>query len=341
MDLHLGLQTLVSILTVLAVLTLVTVAFQIVEDLDTNQSFLSVALVVLRDVPFSLYNLVPFCIFLGSLIGIGNLNATAELTIYRIAGASPLRIFLPIAIVAMTLTIAAIGLVEWVSNQQADSSQTNKAAPTQVRDIWLRTSDSILFIERANQDGDLADIVRLEKRTDGRSAISTAQHGSYSWVEDNYQIHAASTALFGKEETQISTNNDQTLKSPGFSSLFVDTSTRPEKLSLMSLNTVVRDGNTGQSNVKEHEVEYWERLYRPLVSAALAFVGMMSVMGLAREVSLGARLGGGLLFGLGFYYIEQLFGPIAIVYDLDAQFVLLTPIALALGLGYVLLKRAM
>ena len=63
------------------------------------------------------------------------------------------------------------------------------------------------------------------------------------------------------------------------------------------------------------------------------------VLGPLRQVTMGLRLTFGIFAGLGFKYLQDLFAPAAIVFEIPAAAATLMPIILYWALAWVLIRK--
>ena len=96
MDKHIGRAVLVTSAVVLFAFVALTSIFNLVEELRGDggaYQFQEALWYVALTTPRRVYELLPFVVFLGSLIGLGTLASHSELVVLRAAGVSVQRIF--------------------------------------------------------------------------------------------------------------------------------------------------------------------------------------------------------------------------------------------------------
>ena len=113
----------------------------------------------------------------------------------------------------------------------------------------------------------------------------------------------------------------------------------PRKLSaadlLYQINYMRREGLDPRS----YQLALWGKLLQPLAVLGLALLALCFVLGPLREVSIGARLSVGVLVGLAFKYLQDLFAPISLVYEVPAVLAVAIPIAACWVIGWFGLRR--
>jgi lipopolysaccharide export system permease protein len=104
------------------------------------------------------------------------------------------------------------------------------------------------------------------------------------------------------------------------------------KLSIAALRQQIAYMNREGLNARSYEVAYYGKLLMPLAILGLNFLAMVFVLGPMREVGFGLRLTVGVLTGLVFKYLQDLFAPMSQVYDLNP----LVAVAIPIGLCWLL-----
>ena len=94
-----------------------------------------------------------------------------------------------------------------------------------------------------------------------------------------------------------------------------------------------------QLNTHQYRVILWQQLSLPVGLLAMSLLAIPFLLGAQRSVSAGYRvaLGGGI--GIAFYFVEQITGNLAILYELNPAATALAPDMALLGLATVILYR--
>ena len=93
-------------------------------------------------------------------------------------------------------------------------------------------------------------------------------------------------------------------------------------------------------NSGKFELGFWSKLFQPVASLSLVFVAISFIFGPLRETTMGMRVVSGLIVGILFKFMQDLLSPASLVYGFPPVVATLVPIAVCLGAGYYLLKRA-
>ena len=82
-----------------------------------------------------------------------------------------------------------------------------------------------------------------------------------------------------------------------------------------------------------YELAFWSKILQPLSVLGLALLALGFILGPLREVGMGVRLSVGVFAGLGLKYLQDLFAPMSMVYDLPAPIAVALPIVACWALG--------
>ncbi|HBM49786.1 MAG TPA: LPS export ABC transporter permease LptG, partial [Marinobacter sp.] len=90
----------------------------------------------------------------------------------------------------------------------------------------------------------------------------------------------------------------------------------------------------------QYWLAFWKKALMPLGTAVMVLVAISFVFGPLRSVTMGFRVFTGLLVGLLFKYMQDLLGPMSMVYGFNPMIAVLAPIAINAVVGAVLMRRA-
>ena len=108
---------------------------------------------------------------------------------------------------------------------------------------------------------------------------------------------------------------------------------------LVRVTAICIENGTTSYGVSEYELAFWSRILKPLTYLGLTLFALGVVLGPLRQVGMGLRLTFGIFAGLGFKYLQDLFAPAAIVFNIPALIAILIPIALYWSVAVYLIRR--
>jgi lipopolysaccharide export system permease protein len=113
----------------------------------------------------------------------------------------------------------------------------------------------------------------------------------------------------------------------------------PKKMSLHGLTDQINFLQRQQLQATNYQLALWTRLLKPFSYFGLALLALAIVLGPMRSTGLGPRVALGLLVGLTFKYLQDLFAPMAVVFALPAALAVALPIGAYTLCGFLLIRR--
>ena len=107
----------------------------------------------------------------------------------------------------------------------------------------------------------------------------------------------------------------------------------PRKLSLNDLARQIDYMDREGLSAEIYRLAYWSKIFQPVAVLGLALLALGFVLGPLREVGMGIRLSVGIFVGLGFKYLQDLFAPMSMVYELPVLLAVLLPIGVCWLIG--------
>jgi lipopolysaccharide export system permease protein len=339
MDRYIGTAVLLAIGVVLLAFVGLMSLFAMLEELredDTTYLVSEMVVYVALTVPRRIYEVLPYVVFLGALIGLGSLASRSEIVIFRAAGVSAARIYLGVAWPAVLIFALGFGLGEWVAPKGEEQAEAFKAQAMSVRaarhatrGYWYREGSMNLRAANLSARGELIDVLQFWYDDDRRLVRSVAAaRAEYVPGEDaHWLLHDVQETLIGGMENR--TLSHPTLRWDGQVDprlLTVRVLVEPRKLSLQDLYRQIDYMEREKLSTSVYELAFWSKILQPFSVLGLALLALGFILGPLREVGMGVRLSVGVFAGLGFKYLQDLFAPMSMVYDLPAPLAVALPI---------------
>ena len=357
-DLYIGRVVLATVLLTWAVLLGFDVVMAIsgqVGDLGKGSYDFPTALaVVAYSVPRRAYVIFPYAAVIGSLMGLGQLAATSELTALRALGLSRRRLSVSVAAALVILTALMVlngeTLAPW-GQRQADqlklAAKTNNVAMARYSGLWAREGDTFLNAIDGSErvvDGqrtlELRDVRLYQLAPEGglqtltRAAV--AEHDSQGWrLRDVRRIHFAFSPGSAREEKVAEERWDSQLDPAALAAGV----TRPRNLSAADLRASIDYRTRNNLDAREYEDIYWSRWFYPLNVLALCLAAVPFAFGSLRSGGMGKRLFLGILFSLGFMLLQMQFGRLAGAFRFDYRIAYALPPILMMATSWWLFRR--
>lgn len=338
--------TLSMLVVLLCIVVLMSLFGFIDEAQGTGESrdFLSVALLVVLSIPMQLGEMVPYVIFLGSVIGLGTLSSTSEITVLRVAGVSQWRIAASASMASVLFLVFMWIVAEYVgpkATELASGFSPTESSTNVGRGYWYREGNIFTWFRDIEETGEVTEIRQFE--FDEQRALVRAtesKHGtpltqSHGWElldvqETQFDLASASTQLASERIWNLDSN---------FPSFRARVRRDPEDLSILDLHRHIDYLKKEGLNSGTFEIAFWSRITTPAAVIGLVLVAVGFVLGPLRETGMGARLTAGIGAGVFFGYLQQTLGPLALLYNVPAVLGVFIPIVLMWGVGLLLLRR--
>ena len=356
-DLYVGRVLLVSVLMTWAVLVgmdfVVSGLLGEIGDIGKGDYTFTTALIdVIYTVPRRAYQLFPTGAVIGSLMGLGQLAASSELTALRALGLSRRRLGLAVALALSVLTALMVvngeTLGPWGQRRAESlkaSSKSKDMIVAQYSGLWAREGNTFLNARTGEELGQgsrhwlaLRDVRLYEFDDAGRlesiARAAGAEHHPGGWLLHNvrrtYFDQRAVTQTEVMEEHWASKLDDAALAASVMAPRYMPSS---------DLRSSIEYRRRNDLDASAYEEAYWGRWFYPVNVLALCLAAIPFAFGSLRSGGLGRRLFIGIVFALGFWLLQTQVVRLAGVYKFDYRIAYLIPSAVMLGVSTVLFRR--
>ncbi|WLD59448.1 LPS export ABC transporter permease LptG [Salinispirillum sp. LH 10-3-1] len=344
-------KTLSSIFMVLLIfgslMFLLSYADEMARRGDENFNSYHVLIYTLLSIPSEIYEFAPFVVMIGTLVSIGGLAASSELTAIRATGVSMARLLSTILMPALIATsmlfvvgeVFAPTLKQEANFYRADVRNQN----TQVRlGSWYQSGNKIIHVGDFTSTELAGNLFLIELDDRDRVATTTEAEGVLltptEWQLENVSV----TDWSSRSGQSVFTRQDMSssvILPPISTTLIYNLSRSLNVLSLPELwqRVAFQDASAVVDPVVA--LRLWERLSAPLLTMTLSFIGIAFVFGSTRSISMGARIFMGVALGLVLQIAQQFFGPIGLFIGMRPAIAATLPVFLAFGLGVYLFRK--
>jgi len=313
----------------------------------------SAMLYTVYTLPRRAYELFPTAAVIGSLLGMGALAASSELTALRAAGLSRLRIVGGLLSMLGLLTLGMMGVAETIGpigERQAQSlvvaAKSDQMAVARWSGMWAREGDIYLnarqgFVRDSGPKAwvELLDVNVFRFDDDGRLLSITrakrAEHRDAKWT-----LFGVIRSTFGEASVEtVKLDSEQWASGLDPQALRLGTS-RPRYLSTAELAESVDYMQRNGLDPREFATAYWTRWFYPLNTFAMLLATLPFAFGALRSGGFGKRLMIGVVVAVGYHLlVRNLMINMAEVYGIDLRLANLVPPLLLLGLAALYFRR--
>ena len=289
---------------------------------------------------------------IGTLLGLGGLAASNELTALRAAGMSRLRIGGAVLMLVALLSVAALLDAEYAMPPAEARAQgillaltARNIAATTGTGLWARDGDDIVNVRSAlathqvmGRGIDLRDVRIYQFDAQGR-LLSVRWAAAANYRDGHWQLERLQQTRFdsaGATRTVLPTAIWKTGLSPRLLELSV-LSPNTQAISDLLRNIEYLHGNGLDARVYTDAL--WQRLFYPLNVLMLVLCTLPLAFGTLRAGGFGKRLLIGLLIAVGWFFLQRALVNLAIVYSVPAWLANLGPILLLAGMAIWVFRR--
>ncbi|ANE75842.1 LPS export ABC transporter permease LptG [Dickeya solani] len=300
----------------------------------------------LLSVPKDIEIFFPMAALLGALLGLGTLATRSELVVMQASGFTRLQIAGSVMKTAIPLVLLTMAIGEWMApageqmarNYRSQMMYGGSMLSTQ-SGMWAKDGNDFVYIQRVAGENELVgvNIYHFDKQSKLLSVryAASAVYENGAWklsqveesdLRDSKQIGGSQT-VSGEWKTNLTPDK------LGVVAL------EPDALSIRGLYDYINYLRQSGQEANRYLLNMWSKLFAPLSVAVMMLMALSFIFGPLRSVSAGMRIVIGISFGFLFYVLDQIFGPLSMVYHIPPMLGALLPSALFLFISIMLLLK--
>ncbi|ASM00274.1 LPS export ABC transporter permease LptG [Serratia marcescens] len=308
---------------------------------------LSAGMYTLLSVPKDIEIFFPMAALLGALLGLGQLATRSELVVMQASGFTRLQIAGSVMKTAIPLVLLTMAIGEWVAPQGEQMARNYRAQQmyggsllSTKSGLWAKDGNDFIYIERVSGDKELSG-VNIYHFNDQRRLETVRYAATASFENGVWQLSQVDTSDLTDPKQVTGT---QTLTGEWKTNLTPDklgvVALDPDSLSISGLRNYVKYLKQSGQESNRYQLNMWSKIFSPLSVAVMMLMALSFIFGPLRSVPMGIRVVTGISFGFLFYVLDQIFGPLSLVYSMPPVLGALLPSMLFLLISvYMLLKR--
>ena len=290
---------------------------------------LGAGMYTLLSVPKDVQIFFPMAALLGALLGLGMLAQRSELVVMQASG----------------LTMA-IG--EWVApqgeqmarNYRAQAMYGGSLLSTQ-QGLWAKDGDNFVYIERVKGDEELGGISIYAFNENRR--LQSVRYAASAKFDPEHKVWRLSQVDESDLTNPKQITGSQTVSGTWKTNLTPDklgvVALDPDALSISGLHNYVKYLKSSGQDAGRYQLNMWSKIFQPLSVAVMMLMALSFIFGPLRSVPMGVRVVTGISFGFVFYVLDQIFGPLTLVYGIPPIIGALLPSASFFLISLWLLMR--
>ncbi|CFR19170.1 LPS export ABC transporter permease LptG [Yersinia kristensenii] len=351
LDRYIGRTILNTILMTLFMLVSLSGIIKFVDQLrkvgQGDYSAVSAGMYTLLSIPKDIEIFFPMAALLGALLGLGTLATRSELVVMQASGFTRMQIAASVMKTAIPLVLLTMAIGEWVAPQGEQMARNFRAQQmyggsllsTQTG-LWAKDGSDFIYIKRVSGDNELTgvNIYHFDKQ----DRLLSVRYAATATFEGNLW------RLSQVDESNLSNPNkvtgSQTLTGEWKTNLTPEklgvVAMNPDSLSISGLHDYSKYLRQSGQESSRYELNMWGKIFAPFSVAVMMLMALSFIFGPLRSVPMGVRVVTGIFFGFVFYVLDQIFGPLSLVYNIPPVIGALLPSILFLLISvYLLLKR--
>lgn len=311
-----------------------------------NYTMLDAFLFVPLELPSQFYPLFPMAGFLGAIIGLGKLSASSELIVMRAAGVSMKRIAWSVLKAAIVMIVAMTILGEGfgpVWQQYAEKMRHSDLHPENhhalLHSIWMHENNRFTHIQKLVDPSTMTGVSQYTFAPDGKLLQATSAESAHL-IDGHWQLSHVQHTHFNHNNITASAEKNADLNIIFRPHLQMQMTISSAQETLRDLYHTIQYRRSIGLGVNQFIYFFWQRVLQPLTTLVMIALAVPFVFGSYRQASMSVRIIGGVLLGFVFYMMNQLFGPITLVYQFPPILAAIIPTGVFLMVAVILLARA-
>jgi lipopolysaccharide export system permease protein len=334
---YLGKTVITATLSVLGVLLALFALIKLIAETRDigygHYTLLKAFYYVLFTLASQLYSFSPIAILLGSILGLSILAKHSELTVLTTSGISLYQIAWSLFKSTLLIVLFIVLIGEGIAPRAARFAESHKSflttsgqtLMTQQGSLWIRDGHDFIYIQSMLNPTHLSRVSRYQFNDQhDLVAASFANHVNYE--NNSWQGYDVVTSQLNPKK--ISAHHDAQTSWPlSFSPKLLTISIiQPGEMSLIQLNEYIHYRRKNLLNTSPYSLAFWQRVLQPFSIWIMMCLAIPFTFKHLRNLATSLRTLAGLVVGFGFYFLNEFFGPFAIVYQWPAFLAALLPL---------------
>lgn len=316
-------------------------------------------LYTLLKLPVFGYEIFPMAILIGTLLAMGSLANHSELTVLRVTGWSIRRIFWAVmkATFILWIMIALVGetfapKAETYAKKIRGEALNSNFSIGSKNSLWMKEENRYISVGKMISATKLLDV---QIYTLKQGNITHSLHADVAAFENGKWVLKKVTGVelgwkakhvSGLEEyrwkalTYRQQNQPtQSVSLPIDPSLLENLNLETRYMGIVDLYQYIAFLDENDLDAESYQLAFWRKVAAPLVIFGMVAIVFPLVFGSQRQVSIGQRIFIGIMIGMGFHLLNQIFGNLSVVYNLSPIMGAFLPSIILITIALALMKK--
>jgi lipopolysaccharide export system permease protein len=312
-----------------------------------SYTILSAIKYIILKMPEITYSQASPVILLGCVLGMGHLATTNQLLIFRISGASILKITGTTLKNALIFVIAIIAIGEAIAPMSSNFAELgrsnalgNIAVSASQEGFWIRDGDNFINVKK-NIDGKLFSGVTVIEVNSSNKIERVIK--SENAVFDGSSLDMSGSEIFSIDDSSFFDNislkeRNSYNKTVSFDQDLIDSlKKKPKDLTTWTIIKQIQFLSENKLRSEIFEVELYKRLIKPVTLVAMILLAMLFIFGSTRDITLGRKIFFGVALGLSFEMLSRIASAMALSFDFNPLMSAILPSTLVMFISITLL----
>ncbi len=322
-DRYIFVHVVTGTLLVLFVLVSLNAFIELLDQLEDvgrgNFGSLQAIAYVFYTLPGRIYESLPTATLVGSLVGLGALASSSQITAMRAAGMSVMDFVFSTFKSGIVLALLAFTVGEWISpwgwqvaEEMRATALSEKLSINRRGGLWLRDQERFVHAGTVIDDFHLKDVTIYS--FDARELTEiTAATGAEKTIDGWELVNVTETIITPKK---VSSQQIVRLAWPGLvpEGMLDVLRIGPEEMSARGLYQYIKYMNANDLDGSNYELAFLNRFIHPLNILVMMFIAVPFLFAHQRGGGAGQRLFVGVVLGIGFFLFNLLFNQLGVVY---------------------------
>lgn len=345
---YLAREIAVATALVFAALLLLFAFFDLVEQMKDlgrgTYRLRHILLHVALSAPNHVYELFPIAALIGTLFALAQLVAGSEYTVMRASGVSLRDMVRSVAMVGAVFGAMTLSVGEFVApaaEQFAQRMRTQAVSGIVAQEfrsgLWIKDGTAFVNVTEVTPEASLRGVRIYQFDSAYRlHSLSFAESAEYQGNNRWLLANVASTAFEG-QATRTGRRDFQVWQSVLEPSLLSVLLVKPEKMSAWSLYSYAQHLKENRQKALRYEIALWTKLLYPLAVVVMMMLALPFAYVQNRQGGVGAKVFAGIMIGLGFHFLNRLFGHLGLLNDWMPLASAVAPTLIFLSLAIVMM----
>ncbi|MEJ8823335.1 LPS export ABC transporter permease LptG [Variovorax humicola] len=286
------------------------------------QAILYVSLLV----PSHLYELLPIAVLIGTIVVMARLAQSSEYTILRTSGLGPWRALRTLLVLGLGFVVLTFAVGDYVAPFGDRTATLVKAryqgvyATSGLTGAWLREKQNdksfAVNVLSMGRDGSLLGPRIFEFDAKGFLVSQTAADSARIEPDGSWMLKRAERQYYDTNgpngKSQVRTTLDDTLLWPStLTHEMVSVALlKPDRMATIDLFEYIRHLNANGQKAQRYEIDFWRKVFYPLSCLVMVVLALPFAYLHFRQSGIAAYVFGGVLIGISFFLLNNVFGYI-------------------------------